>query len=536
MTTCAQALQGDLWETGGYIDWLAVEQFLWESYVALAPQVTGQPTFEQAQSLLLLVNTLEMMYGEDILSSYVGGFFSTTDFEKIFNNLVSAQTPISARNGPNSVPSGDAGWWGPGDHHIVNSADFYLCLRRNPTAVDILINSHGLPPCGLEHVLLPTTDLADLTSQLPGGGLVGLDPWLQETAWSCAIPGGPCPPDVTANPPRPTNFWGELIGTVALYEAMRDQVPLIQSSGWVCDPLRLTPMGDRIVEAWQLWRERFDSVNNGLPFLSTYSQRFPPQPSFAEWAGPPTYLSVLDASGNVDPAVGQDWDVSLHQLARAVQAMHHLGYAFTTADQELVVERLGQWATATCEAYDPSISCSPDALSRTDPTYAVPSERYGWTEFEGGASCSLTQPNIPSPAVSAMVAAANALAWVGALNQPANASIATSAFSMARSIVIALGTLYRTTSTGSAGWANVSSNDPTRPYAAGTAPDLRGTATAIAALFVLARTPELSGILGSSPTASLAKQAGLDNFLHFFGGSISQTAGSHPWVASYVPG
>lgn len=214
------------------------------------------------------------------------------------------------------------------------------------------------------------------------------------------------------------------------------------------------------------------------------------------------------------PDVGQDWDCSLHQLGRAVVAMHHLGHPFTASERALVRLRLQQWSALTCENFG---SSCPSGIS-------VPTERQFWTGRCGGDPAGPNLAVNPAPLMFEVLSGALALVRSGLVDigDPA-------ALSMASQILDAVATLYRADSGGS-GWAEFDSAEPADPPAGAT---LDGTYAAIATLLVLDRGP-FAGCSGLSSPAPL----GLDGFLHVFGGFIPTmlAAGLWPWPAIYQPG
>jgi hypothetical protein len=235
--------------------------------------------------------------------------------------------------------------------------------------------------------------------------------------------------------------------------------------------------------------------------------------------------------GNADPTAGQDWDGSMHQLARAVLSMHHLGYVFTSADQRLILNRLLEWATPASEAWGPAsaMTCttwSGNTPLTADPATTVPTERYLW---DGNLACD-GNPNAPAPKLIEVLSGPLALVRSGQANTPTPA-----VQEICWNILRVVGSLYR-----GGGWVSYDDNF------AGFSDlpnDVEGTYCAIAILRLLDREPLRLGTQSIAPTSEgTASMAGLDDFLHVFGGPIAtivQPPGSpYSWPAApiYQPG
>ena len=558
MTTCSQAAQSYYWPGGTYIDWTAVDAFLHGEYVNWASSVSSAPTtFQEVVPAFVILDALEMLHGPAVLVTYpttsfpnaASPFFSfvphftLAEIQFMLQRVVEAQQ--HTQSSVNQIPSRNIGWWLPANHHIVFAAQIYLMLRRNPAGVTAL--AALVPPVsvtGLEHKLLPVTDQATTTLEW-GGGLTNFMAWAAEMASASAIPG-----DISPPPWGQTNFWGELIGVVAFCQAMADLTPQFAPASLWPTLVLLNPaigMGASLASAFGVWRERASPGSPSGPgpaFLATPGPSVPPPAAlpWSEWAGPANASWPLTLAAAVaDPAAGQDWDCSLHQLTRAVNALFHLGYVFTPQDQALIVTRLQQWATPATEAWAPasSMTCSIYPIPTTDLTVVVPADRYLWDSF---VAC---QNNlaVPVPVMVDMLAAAVALVQSGVVDSPptvasppfaSGGDVQAAAVTLCKSILKVVASLYRGGPT--AGWAGFDERDPSNFNP----PDLMdGVYPAVAILRLLDRPAIREGVQTITPTLpGTATQQGLGAFLHLFGGRIGTIAPAHPWPAqpTYTPG
>jgi len=572
VTTCAEAAQSNLWQSGGYIDWIGVQGALFRLYQQYLPG----GTYADAQQLEAIVSTLEMLHGPDLAATYPYGLpgfpFTQADVLSMLQTIINAQeTPL----GNSFSTAGDRGWWaapgtpGPpptprGAHFLVETSHFYLCLRRNRTGLQLLAQSGGSLPVGLEHKLLPSTLALDVTlpgNPSQGGGLVNLQAWVQEMADAGALR-----PNLTPGLPGP-NFWGELIGVVPLYQGMHDQVSRINAN-FVCPPLETTPMGAALDGAWLGWRERryppvLTPPGYTVPapgFVAQLGQSGPPNPGACDWAGPTNASWPLTTGpGVIDPTAGQDWDCSLHQLARAVLVRHHLGGGFTANDQALILSRLQDWVTPLCENFPlPGTASCSGALSTTQAGYP-PAERYVFPPVIA-SSCEGTVgftgfPPSPVPSITDILSALLAVVRCGVLPSPPSVAppffttgaAVTVALDMVEACLGAVATLYRTDAVSGWGmWLASDSKAPSRQTVLAPWAELpTGTSIQGAVAALLLAEPFFPGCANASTLQGIGPsgpQFGLGGFLHVFGAYIPALLppiGSnqlYDWAPAYVPG
>ncbi len=609
MTTCAQAAQGAQWATGGYIDWMAVHRFLVTTWQAALPPSPALPDPGMASQVLTCV---EMLFGPDVLgaSSYRAvrdttffpagePAFSDDDFLLMLRAITLAQWPDAELPGPPpfALSSGNRGWWftlshpttaSPmSEHFLPGTADFWLCLRRNPTAMDILAGEDPpVRPVLLELKLFPpgyqlapsaiAPEVAPFAP--PGGGLTGITRWMTALEEAVAVPGpgNPFwPPNFGFHKP---NFWGEWIGGVVLFQALSDTATEI---GQRCSPAATFPalqagigMGRCLASAFRWWQQRRNppvsqTVTIG-PTTYTYSVPGPMQwgatetsttdpvvPSFGDWVptnrpmfglftthalflpppgAPPGWIPPV-----ADPAAGQDWDGSLHQLSRAIVTMHHIGYALPLSEKVLTVVRLYQWCRRPCGSEE---FAGPDPCGTGYPWLAAtwvgaPRETQGWIPAdvgtpEGPCLTDLsTAPDSQAHSLTDVLTVGLAVVRGGLVTLPPG-QISMMVQEIMTNCLILVATLYRpdAPAPGQASWTSSDRGLPTDPPESG---GLRGLFSAISLLLLLERGP-FAGVanLGSLPPGA-TPAVGLDSFLHVFGGPVPSLLGAYPWNPSHAP-
>ena len=566
MPTCEQLERQPLVGTGGYIDWSAVHGFVLDrAAVVLAGVGPGTPyhtrwpnrvdtqRYQRAFHASWIVSTLELMFGQNLGSlpeATIG--LTAGQLRGLFTAVVSVQrsalTPeVQNYPGGSGIPSGPRGWWLPPVgaseiHHCAVGADFYMLLRRNPAALQDLYNASQLRPLGLEHKLLPRDEVWPFPTLGPtgvdGGGRTNLYAWLEEVTAALALQG------ICALPTpdrRADNFWGEMIGVVGLVNSMFDVF-----NAWVADfrVLPLTPsdcgMGQSITRLFQAWRSRPPPYGAGPnSFIGSITSS-----CACEWNGnkpsgsnsPNTY-EFFDAAGQTLTGqagleVGQDWDCSLHQLARAVLMMHHLGYQFTAADRQLILQRLLDWEQQICELPDPA--CSTGATQGQLAQFVGPTERYA--DFFGPLQTGCIQgTGLPlgalAPSVDTILASVLAAKWSGVASLGAGGPLL-------QRMLNTLATLYRSAlGPGGAGWTNW---DDGAQDNGGFMTDMLSTYYAVATLMALdTPTTGFSGCSGAAASPLLngfgvSPDLGLTQY-GIFGPSL---AGVQPpqWFQDYVAG
>ena len=569
MTTCAEAAQGDLWATGGYIDWTAVHKFLWVEYQRLE----AAPIPEATGNAVLILTCLEMLFGTDVLAptSYPsvrdayppGERFEDGDLLQLLKWVVQGQWMSP---GLGFTASGDEGWWFDRDaltgdpsplHFLPRTADSWMALRRNATGVEALAQE-GLVPAPLEHKLLPSAVFS------PAGDLVDIYAWMDLLEETGAVPGPLNPP---TGPQQYENFWGEWIGAVALFQSLQDTADQLGAAGPMphgVPPLQPgTGMGLELVSAFRWWQQRRNprsihpdsgAVTPGPVWEASEANPTDPAPdTLGGWVGstrplglfaPFILSSVFHSHPSwyvppfADPAAGQDWDASLHQLSRAVLTMHHVGYGLTAFDKLVVLIRLWQWSRPGCETH-PAGACPAGASLATEGDFlGAPRETYVWrSELKcvgesAAPGLAVTQTHDLVDVLSAALALVRGQVLGGF---PLGDLSGATKLILANCLITA-GTRYRDdpTVSGASGWAVIAPGDPTGPGSE--APSLGGTYAAIALLLLLERAPfwGCANLDGLPPAAS--PSTSLDSFLHIFGGNITSLLGAHPWNPSHVPG
>lgn len=483
--------------------------------------------------------------------------------------------------GTTHTQSGDLGWWilGPAsarpgpqilplsafaEHFIVNSANFWLLLRRNPSAIDSL-NLEPFPgtpggnlvrPLPLENKLLAPY-LSIPAGQV--GGLTGINPWIAAMMESRGFP-------TTAGSRVRPNFWGELIGVVALIQGLSDTASAVGGDLVIQQTVpALTPstgMGLMLASAFRWWQQRrhppLATQVPGPVFIATGVQQVDPNP-LGGWIPPdpgPLFrnnVMVPMGAGSAyipkwaDPAAGQDWDTGLHQLSRAVTSMYHMGYSLTQAERLLVVTRLEQWSTRTCEGEYGNCQGGPTA----SPWVGAPQET---TRFEVPFKCK-DEPNLTDSAavsqahqVPDLLGAVLAILQGGCLDLSVPAAVRSRADAILGNCLIALATLYRHDDPPGvgppiAGWIRMDpgyvepTSNPTGPNLPKyRQPDLDGTYAAIALLIRLSGRSGYANVVGDLSNPAFAPLIGLDSYLHVFGPRIPSLLAANPWGATYVPG
>ena len=291
----------------------------------------------------------------------------------------------------------------------------------------------------------------------------------------------------------------------------------------------------------------------------------------AEWNDPPIgngATGYIPAGFNPSvPTVllemGQDWDASLHQLARAVQTMAMIrGYTVRAQESQIILDRLFDWSGQICTNY-PNVygPGTPSGVTQAEwDSVRGAAEWYGTQNHtEGIEPCDPSRDDLNAPSADALLTAALALVRSGlypnnllGIQQSGVAGATGSPATLAVGYVNALATLYQPHNVGGngAGWLNA---DPlTGDAARGISPTfsqadfdfsmLEGTMNAVAALVLLDQ-------LGSA-TSGCANGTGLYNgsvpdpgLETFFGifGNFSQLPNTSQWpqwpqVMPWVPG
>lgn len=319
MTTCAQAAQAHLWADGGYIHWSRVHAFLCAKVrrlIVRANEGIGGPggsIQEQAAQAELLLTTLEMLFGADLLNpeSYPGHRARMDVASKLTEPLedeellallklvvlgqAPGRPPDPIPRNPSesiSISSGATGWWttdipdSPKEEHFVTSSALcWMCLRRNRTGLERLgvgeaTALQNRPPS----VVLPVS----LEPKIGGNPadprtLSGIGPWMRALRESLAIPRPAAAPGVPyplelgpiLDGQHPANFWGEVIGVVLLFQALQDTA---QDYARAVDANRVVPplsaatgMGHMFASAFRWWQQRrfppllADDIPSGFP-------------------------------------------------------------------------------------------------------------------------------------------------------------------------------------------------------------------------------------------------------------------------------
>ena len=117
------------------------------------------------------------------------------------------------------------------------------------------------------------------------------------------------------------------------------------------------------------------------------------------------------------PEMGQDWDASLHQLARAVQTMAMIrGYSFRGQESQIILDRLFDWSGEICTEY-PAVCApgSPNGVTQAEWDSVLGAAEWYASQHhsQGTTPCDVPQEAANAPSADAILTAALALVRSG---------------------------------------------------------------------------------------------------------------------------
>ena len=468
---------------------------------------------------------------------------------------------------PGTPASGQRGWWygdtshvAVGKHYLITSATMYLALRRNTTGMDQV----PVEPVALEHKVFPTTASIDGSE---GGGLLPTEwyPWIDETMSAGAIrvtsqwmePG--LFPDLDASW---SNFWGEIIGGVTLYQGMYDIADALPGSPGFQPLQPVSGLGGALAAFFGAWRTPAGwgpgytqsnwnlGVDGGIPPAGTGT----PECS-CEWAASPPAPDepvlvpdvVTGPFGLLSavPGQGQNWDCSLHVFARAIQTLFHVGYTFTWADRIPILTRVHFWREVACQDIDTLTARLLAAQAKGGVDRYGPTTNMG-PNFPAPTSLTCGTNSHRAPQLDNTLEAIMSMVYSGVFSPPSSSVLYIFygwGLALARGLLRTYAVGYRTSSPQGFGvpghrWRN--EDELAAPVGGGATPQavsrearlgLGGTFNAIVGLFMLATQEAYPDCANSSGLS--AAQASLGSFFSIFATSPLSTVAHPAWGGDY---